>query len=106
MLKETETEATIGFFVTFLSLAVFQLGAGEGDLSLATPMPQTRRHGGHAGAVPPQMTGLVPPQTKVVPPNGGLCTEEFNRLGATGVQIEAQIGVFCGLTPDFMTFMG
>ena len=29
-----------------------------------------------------------------------------NRLGASGVQIEAQIGVFCGLTPDFVTFLG
>ena len=27
MLKETEAEETIGFFVTFLSLATFQLGA-------------------------------------------------------------------------------
>ena len=43
----------------------------------------------------------------------GLCPEEINRLGATGVQIEAQVGVcqryfrnFCGLTPDFMTFLG
>ena len=26
MLKETETEETIGFFVTFLSLVAFQLG--------------------------------------------------------------------------------
>ena len=28
MLKETETEETIAFFVTFLSLVVFQLGRG------------------------------------------------------------------------------
>ena len=28
MLKETEIEETIGFFVTFLSLVVFQLGRG------------------------------------------------------------------------------
>ena len=34
MLEETETEETRGFFVTFLSLVTFQLGAG----SLATPM--------------------------------------------------------------------
>ena len=37
MLKETETEGTIGFFVTFLSLVAFPLGEGPG-LSLATPM--------------------------------------------------------------------
>ena len=29
MLKETETEETIGFFVTFLSLVAFQLGESE-----------------------------------------------------------------------------
>ena len=28
MLREIETEETIGFFVTFLSLVVFQLGVG------------------------------------------------------------------------------
>ena len=40
MLKETETEETIVFFVTFLSLVAFQLG-GPGPpvpLPLATPM--------------------------------------------------------------------
>ena len=68
--------------------------------------------GGHFGAVPPQMTACVP-QTKIVSPKRGLCPEEINRLGATGVQIEAQIGVcdryfhnFCGLTPDFMILLG
>ena len=30
MLEETETEETIGFFVTFLSLVTFQLGSGAG----------------------------------------------------------------------------
>ena len=43
----------------------------------------------------------MPPQTKIVPPKRGLCPEEINRLGATGVQIEVQIGVFGGLTPSF-----
>ena len=55
--------------------------------------------GGHTGAVPPQMTACAPPKR-------GQCPEEINRIGATGVQIEAQYGVFCGLTPDFMTFLG
>ena len=36
MLKETKTEETIVFFVTFLSLVAFQLG-GHGP-PLATPM--------------------------------------------------------------------
>ena len=49
---------------------------------------QARRHGGHFGAVPPQMTACAP-QTKIVPPKRGLCPEETNRLGAFGVQIEA-----------------
>ena len=30
MLKETETEETIAFFVTFLSLVIFLLGGGGG----------------------------------------------------------------------------
>ena len=39
-LKETETEETIVFFVTFLSLVAFQVGGGPGllGLPLATPM--------------------------------------------------------------------
>ena len=37
MLKETETEETIVFFVTFLSLVAFQLGGGPGP-RLAMPM--------------------------------------------------------------------
>ena len=40
MLKETETEDTIDFFVTLLSLVKFQLGVGPLALPflLATPM--------------------------------------------------------------------
>ena len=47
-----------------------------------------------------------PPKRKLCPPKRGLFPEEINRIGATGVQIEAQIGVFCGLTTDFLTFLG
>ena len=49
---------------------------------------QARRHGGHSGFVPPQMTACAP-QTKIVPPKRELCPEEINRLGAFGVKIEA-----------------
>ena len=39
MLKESETEETIVFFVTFLSLVAFQLWGGPGPLPpLAIPM--------------------------------------------------------------------
>ena len=73
---------------------------------------QTRRHGGaYRGRAPPNDC-LCPPKRKLCPPKQGLCPEEISRLGATGVQIEAQVGVchqyfrnFCGLTPDFMTFL-
>ena len=67
---------------------------------------QTRRHGGaHRGRAPP--TGcLCPPKRKLCSPKQGLCPEKINRLGASGAQIEAQINVFCGLTPDFVTFLG
>ena len=38
MLRETETEETIGCFVTFLSLVTFQLGVGQTSWTpLATP---------------------------------------------------------------------
>ena len=43
MLKETEADETIGFFVTFLSLVAFQLGErGTWAPPLATPMPPWR----------------------------------------------------------------
>ena len=40
MLKETESEETIGFFVIFLSLVAFQLEEAQGPSPppLATPM--------------------------------------------------------------------
>ena len=40
MLKETETEETIAFFVTFVSLETFQL-MGVPWATLATPMYET-----------------------------------------------------------------
>ena len=43
MLKETVTEETIGFFVTFLSLVKFELGGGLVAPSLPTPMLQVRK---------------------------------------------------------------
>ena len=53
----------------------------------ATPGPAPRE--GFPGLCPPQVTACAP-QTKVVPqPKRGLCPEETNRLGVTGVQIEA-----------------
>ena len=80
------------------------------DLLGCTTDPAPR--GGIPGPCPPKWL-LVPPQTKIVPPKRGLCPEEINRLGAIGVQIEAQIGVcdryFCNfwrLTPDFMILLG
>ena len=68
---------------------------------------QTRHHRGHIEAVPPPTGWLCPSKRKLFPsPKWGLCREEINRFGASGVQIEAQISVFCGLTPDFVTFLG
>ena len=60
---------------------------------------QTRSHGG-------AYRGRAPPTDCLCPPKRGLCPEEINRLGASGAQIEVQISVFCGLTPDFVTFLG
>ena len=50
----------------------------------------------------------MPPQTKTVPPpsEAGLCPEEINWIGATGVQIEAQIGVFLWTDHGFHDVFG
>ena len=65
---------------------------------------QTRRHGGaYRGRAPPNDC-LCPPRRKLCPPKRGLCPEEINRLRASGVQIESQIGVFCGLSTDVTFF--
>ena len=74
--------------------------------SLQIPGYQTRRHeGANRGRALP--TNCLCPQTKIVPPpKRGLCPEEINRLVASGAQIEVQISVFWGLTPDFVTFLG
>ena len=49
---------------------------------------QARRHVGAFWGCAPQITARVP-QTRIVPPNRGLCLEEINRLAATGEQFEA-----------------
>ena len=54
---------------------------------------QARRHGGAFRGCAPPNDCLCPPEWKLSPPKRGLCPEEINRLGATGVQIEAQISV-------------
>ena len=88
-----------------------KLSIFESSCHLRTCLPrtvkafhQTRRHGGAHRGCAPQITACAPPKRKLCPPKRGVCPEEINRLGATGVQIEAQIGVFCELTPDFMPF--
>ena len=69
---------------------------------LATRPGATR---GQTAAVPSQLTACAAKQ-KLCPPKRGLCPEEINRLVASGAQIEVQISVFWGLTPDFVTFLG
>ena len=44
MLKETETEEPVGFFVTFLSSVAFQFGGGAGLLSFLTGYAYERRN--------------------------------------------------------------
>ena len=75
--------------------------------------------GGIPGPCLPQMTDCAAPNENCASPKRELCPIEINRLGATGVQIEA-LGSqnstyrhrireqepffrnFCGLIPDFM----
>ena len=71
-------------------------------LAIGGPDPAPR--GGIPGPCPPNWL-LVPPKRKTAPPSED-CPEEINRLGASGAQFKAQISVFCGLTPDFVTFLG
>ena len=66
---------------------------------------QTRRHGGAYRGHASPTDCLCPPKQKLCPPKRGLCPEEINRLGTSGAQIEVQISVFGGLTPDFVTFL-
>ena len=40
MLKETESDETIGYFATFLSLVAFRLGEAQAP-PMATPMPRS-----------------------------------------------------------------
>ena len=56
-----------------------------------SPGPAPR--GAFRGCSPPNDC-LCPPKRKLCPTKRGLCPEEINKLGATGVQIEAQIGAF------------
>ena len=87
-------------------------GHSSPGFSIATALltyrtvPQTRRHGWGIPRPCPANWLLVPPKWKLCPPKRELCCEEINRLGASGAQIEVQIRVFCGLTPDFLTFLG
>ena len=74
----------------------------------ARPAPR----GAFRGCAPPNEC-FCPPKRKLCPPKRGLCPEEINKIGAAGVQIEAEIGVwhphirnFCGLAPDFTKFLG
>ena len=50
------------------------------------------------------MSACAPPNESCAPPKRGLCPAEMKKIGAVGVQIEAEIGVwhrpirnFCGL---------
>ena len=63
---------------------------------------QGRRYGGAFRGLAPPNECLCPPIRKLCPPKRGLCPEEINRIGAAGVQIEAEIGVW---TRIFVIFM-
>ena len=67
--------------------------------------PDPTPRGGIPGPCPPTDC-LCPPNENCASPKRGLCPEEITRLGTSGAQIEVQISVFCGLTPDFVTLLG
>ena len=54
----------------------------------------------------PQMTACALPNENCAPPARTVPRRNLQAGGYTGVEIETQIGVFCGLTSDFMTFLG
>ena len=105
----------IGNYIRPKLVDLFRLIIQRSNLDGGTP----KSWWGDARTVPRgSIPGPCPPKWLLVPPNEnctpkrGLCAEEINRLGATGVQIEAQISVChryfrnsCGLTTDFMTFL-
>ena len=57
-----ETEETIGFFVTFLSLVAFQLG--EGDVPIGFPPGYAYVHH-HYQRLPPLLSNLFPKTNQV-----------------------------------------
>ena len=91
----SQTPSVIRLRYTILLTHVSQLKILRKDKTRADPAPR----GAYRGRAPPKWL-LVPPKRKLFPPKRGLCPEEINRIGATGVQIEAQIG------DVFMTFLG
>ena len=63
MLKETETEETMGFFVTFLSFVAFRFGEGNGPPGspLGTPMAQQTKVEPTIATLWPLLATLKPP---------------------------------------------
>ena len=53
------------------------------------PTFQARQHGGAFRGRAPQITACDLPKRELCPPKRGLCPEEINHRGDTGVQFEA-----------------
>ena len=54
----------------------------------------------------PQLAACAPLNENCASPKRGLCPEEITSLDVSGAEFEAQISVFCGLTLDFVMFLG
>ena len=63
----------------------------------ANPAPR-----GHSGAVPPQVTACAPPYEICAPPSEECAPKKLTEIDV----IHLYFRNFCGLTPDFIKFLG
>ena len=69
------------------------------------PSFETRRHGGHTGAVPSQMTACAPPNENFAPQARTVPRRILQARGYWSAN-PGPNWCFCGLTSNFMTFFG
>ena len=98
------------FFLLTLALSNLPIVVAQPD--------QARRHGGHSGTVPPQLTACAlpnkncaPPNENCAPPSEDIAPKKWTGSGLLKCKSRPKLvfasGIFFrGLKPDFMAFLG